>query len=141
MSFTLDERLTQGTVTIADWPLCQVLLKNEKNYPWVLLVPKRADIKEIYQLSQNDQQQLTVEIDKLSGIVQQQFTPDKLNVAAIGNMVPQLHIHIVGRFQTDPLWPASIWQPAYVPVKYTDEEFIRLYSTLQMKCQKQNGDS
>jgi diadenosine tetraphosphate (Ap4A) HIT family hydrolase len=129
--FELDPRLASSTIEIANWSLCKVLLKNEANFFWLLLVPKRANITEIYQLSQNDQQRLIIEISQLSEYVKNKFQVDKINVAAIGNQVEQLHIHVVGRNKTDPLWPQSIWQPGYQATPHTDIALQLLVEDLQ----------
>lgn len=118
MKFIIDPALTHNTIELADWPLCNVLFKNEKHFAWCVLVPRRPNITELYQLDTADQMQLMTEISRLSKIIQLYFQPDKLNIAAIGNKVPQLHIHIVGRFTHDPLWPESIWQASYKPEAY-----------------------
>lgn len=130
MTFTLDKRIAETTSEIAEWPLSKVLFKNDKNYPWFLLVPRRAEITEIFQLSVDDQSQLMREISQLSDFVQQHFSCQKINVAAIGNQVPQLHVHVVGRNKKDSLWPASIWQPAYVADEYSADELQTVLSGL-----------
>ncbi|MBX9704763.1 MAG: HIT domain-containing protein [Gammaproteobacteria bacterium] len=131
MTFILDPTLAKSSIEIAQWPLSTVLFKNEQSYAWFLLVPRRADTREIYQLDTADQQQLLAEITRLSLAVKQQFKPDKLNVAAIGNKIGQLHIHIVGRFIDDPLWPESIWQPGYQPKHYDADMLQTLIDQLQ----------
>jgi diadenosine tetraphosphate (Ap4A) HIT family hydrolase len=130
MNFILDPLLNQDSLALASWPLCQVLFKNEQQFAWFLLVPQRSQITEIYELSTADQMQLMTEISQLSRIVKDYFNPDKLNIAAIGNKVPQLHIHIVGRFVTDPLWPESIWQHAYQPKAYENEVLKKIETDL-----------
>lgn len=131
MTFILDPALANSSIEITQWPLSTVLFKNEKNYAWFLLVPRRADIREICQLSADDQQQLMAEITRLSLAIEQQFKPHKLNIAGIGNKVGQLHIHVVGRFTHDPLWPESIWQPGYQPEPYDAKVLQTLIEQLQ----------
>lgn len=131
MTFILDPALAKSSIEIVQWPLSTVLFKNEKNYAWFLLVPRRADIREIYQLEIADQQQLLTEIRRLSLAVEQQFKPHKLNVAGIGNKIGQLHIHVVGRFTHDPLWPESIWQPGYQAERYDAKALQTLIDELQ----------
>jgi len=110
--FVCDPRLLTHSVTLGHFPLCQVLLKNHADYAWCVLVPRVDNIQEIYQLSKTDQIQLMEEISVLSKIVKDVFQPNKLNVASLGNMVSQLHVHVVGRYCGDPLWPQAIWQDA-----------------------------
>ncbi len=123
--FSLALELQRDCIELADWPLCKVLLMNDSQYPWFILVPRVADVKEIIDLSEELQITLLQESGKLSKLLQQVFSPDKLNIAALGNMVPQLHVHHIARFTTDPAWPAPIWGklPA---VPYSDEQIEQL---------------
>ena len=107
--FKLHPQLEKDCIHIGDLPLCRVLLANDQQYPWFILVPMKNDIKEIIDLSEAEQQQLWQESAKFSHILKSVYAPDKLNVAALGNMVPQLHIHHVVRFTDDAAWPAPIW--------------------------------
>lgn len=123
--FSLAPELQRDCIELADWPLCKVLLMNDSQYPWFILVPRIAGVKEIIDLSEELQITLLQESGKLSKLLQQVFSPDKLNIAALGNMVPQLHVHHIARFTTDPAWPAPIWGklPA---VPYSDEQIEQL---------------
>jgi diadenosine tetraphosphate (Ap4A) HIT family hydrolase len=107
--FVLDQRLLQDTVSVGDFPLCRLLLSNDSHYPWFILVPRRADISEIFQLSETEQTQLWHETTVLSKKLQQLFDADKMNVAALGNVVKQLHMHVIVRRQNDAAWPAPVW--------------------------------
>ena len=107
--FQLHPVLQKDTVLIGEFSLSLVLISKDANYPWVILVPKRSEVKEIYQLSLADRQSLLEESCLLASALVEIFKPDKLNVATIGNMVPQLHCHVVGRFKNDPAWPGPIW--------------------------------
>lgn len=107
--FTLDPQLARDTLPIGDLPLCRLLLMNDATYPWFILVPRRADIREIYQLAAVDQQQLLAESSQLARLLAEQFFADKLNIAALGNLVPQLHVHHLVRYRTDPAWPKPVW--------------------------------
>lgn len=107
--FELHPQLDADTITIGDLPLCRVLLINDSQYPWLVLVPRRVDIQETYQLNEHDQQQLLNESSTLSSLIMKHFSGDKLNVAALGNVVPQLHIHHIVRFTNDPTWPKPVW--------------------------------
>ena len=108
-SFKLDTTLNKDCTILGHFDLCTLLLMNDANYPWCILVPQRADITEIYQLSDEDQQQLTRESSLLASTMNSLFQADKINIAALGNVVKQLHIHHVARYQDDLCWPAPIW--------------------------------
>jgi len=107
--FELHPQLALDTITIGDFPLCRLLLINDSNYPWFILVPRRSQIREIYELQESDQRQLLKESSQLSRVLVKIFQADKLNVAALGNMVPQLHIHHIVRYQDDQAWPKPVW--------------------------------
>lgn len=107
--FTLHPQLQTDTTFITELELCLVLLINDANYPWIVLVPKRADATEIYKLDPADQTQLLKESNIICNAMEIAFKPDKLNIAAIGNMVPQLHVHHIARFKKDIAWPAPVW--------------------------------
>jgi diadenosine tetraphosphate (Ap4A) HIT family hydrolase len=107
--FVLDQRLLQDTVPVGDFPLSRLLLSNDSQYPWFILVPRRADISEVFQLSEADQAQLWSETNFLSQTLQRLFNADKMNVAALGNVVSQLHMHVIVRHKTDVAWPAPVW--------------------------------
>ena len=125
--FTLHERLAADTVELVRWPLSLVLLMKARQWPWLILVPRRPAIREVYELPDADQQVLMAEIARASRRLAQLVRPDKINVAALGNQVAQLHIHIVARHKTDPGWPGSPWV-AGDPVPYAPgaaEEFLK----------------
>ena len=107
--FQLHERLLQDCVLIGRFSLCQLLMMNDSQFPWFILVPERPNIKEIYQLTVADRQLLSEESCLLAENMADLFKADKMNTAAIGNMVPQLHIHHIVRYQTDKAWPAPVW--------------------------------
>jgi diadenosine tetraphosphate (Ap4A) HIT family hydrolase len=119
MVFSLHPQLAKDCFVLGELSLCQVLLMNDARYPWFILVPKRADMSEIYQLTATDQQQLAMESSLIGKRVMDLFGGDKLNIATLGNIVPQLHIHHVVRYQADSAWPAPIWgrgeAVAYLP--------------------------
>ena len=108
-TFTLHQQLAKDTFVIGEWPLCRLLRMNDRGFPWLILVPRLANIREIIDLADNDQQRLMAEIAQASRALRQLLTPDKINVAALGNVVPQLHVHIIARFTSDPAWPRPIW--------------------------------
>ncbi len=105
----LHPQLAADCIVLGRFPLCHLLLMNDRNYPWFILVPDRADIREIYQLEATDRNQLLAESCLLSEFLMNEFNGDKLNVAALGNMVPQLHLHHVVRYAADPAWPTPVW--------------------------------
>ena len=107
--FTLHRQLEADTAFITDLPLSRALLINGSHYPWIVLVPRRANATEIYKLNHSDQTQLLSESAQICRVMEALFSPDKMNVAAIGNMVPQLHLHHVARFTSDIAWPAPVW--------------------------------
>ena len=107
--FTLNERLQADTRHVTDLDLCRVLLMNNALWPWLILVPMRKDAVEIHRLDEADQGTLMREIALASRVVERLFAPDKMNVGALGNMVPQLHVHVIGRTRGDPAWPGPVW--------------------------------
>jgi diadenosine tetraphosphate (Ap4A) HIT family hydrolase len=107
--FALDSRLQQDTLPIGDFPLCRLLLSNDANYPWFILVPRRDDISELFQLDVADQQQLWQETTALAELLKDLFDADKMNVATLGNVVSQLHMHVIVRKRDDAAWPAPVW--------------------------------
>ncbi|MEE1888457.1 HIT family protein [Pseudomonas carassii] len=119
--FTLDSRLQEDSLVLGDLPLCRLLLSKDANYPWFILVPRRADITEVFELDEADQQQLWVETTALAEVLKDAFAADKMNVAALGNVVSQLHMHVIVRRQGDAAWPAPVW--GKVPaIGYTQEQ-------------------
>jgi len=107
--FELHPQLDKDTHKIGQFALCEVLLMNDDRYPWLILVPRRQGIKEIYELPDADQLQLLKESSYVSAAMAALFSAHKMNVAALGNMVEQLHIHHVARFNTDASWPNPVW--------------------------------
>lgn len=113
-------QLKADCLVIGRFSLCWLLLMRDANYPWFILVPDREGVSEIYQLSRDDQSQLWSESSLLSEKLMSLFEGEKLNIAALGNVVPQLHIHHVVRFSHDAAWPAPVWGKAPA-VPYSDE--------------------
>lgn len=107
--FQLHQRLANDCVDLGSFALCRLLLMRDANYPWFILVPRRPEVTEIFQLSQKDQQQLLAESSYLGEFIMGYFNGDKLNVAALGNVVPQLHVHHIVRHHGDPAWPGPVW--------------------------------
>jgi diadenosine tetraphosphate (Ap4A) HIT family hydrolase len=108
----LHPQLAQDTVAVGDLALSRVLASKDAGYPWLIVVPRRAGVSEIIDLSAGDQAALTVELAQVAGALKQLTGCDKLNIAAIGNMVPQLHVHVVARRKGDAAWPKPVWGAA-----------------------------
>jgi diadenosine tetraphosphate (Ap4A) HIT family hydrolase len=107
--FELHPQLAADTVAIRDLVLCRLLLMNDRRFPWFILVPKRVNVTEIVDLEDEDRALLWREIDAVAHAAKAVFSPDKLNIAALGNVVPQLHVHIIARFRNDAIWPKVVW--------------------------------
>jgi diadenosine tetraphosphate (Ap4A) HIT family hydrolase len=107
--FELHPTLAKDASLVIELPLSHVLLMNNVRYPWVILVPAREGIREIHHLELDDQNMLFKEIVQASNIVETIFSPDKINVGALGNLVPQLHVHVIARFKDDVAWPDPVW--------------------------------
>lgn len=107
--FELNETLKKDCIVLGDFPLCKVLLMNNVSVPWFILVPKEEDASELIDLTDEHRLMLNFESDRVSHFLKEELAADKLNVAAIGNIVPQLHIHHVARYKNDPCWPAPVW--------------------------------
>ncbi|MDH1265814.1 HIT domain-containing protein [Pseudomonas sp. GD03944] len=124
--FALDYRLQQDTLVVGDFPLCRLLLMNDAQYPWFILVPRREEVSELFQLDAADQRLLWQETTQLAEILKDTFAADKMNVATLGNVVSQLHMHVIVRRRTDAAWPAPVWgkQPAQ-PYEPAAVEVIR----------------
>jgi diadenosine tetraphosphate (Ap4A) HIT family hydrolase len=107
--FSLNERLRKDTIRIGRMELSILLLMNDRALPWLILVPQREGVTEIDELSAGDRFLLIEEIAAVSAMVRKLYNPDKINVGALGNIVPQLHMHVIGRFRNDRAWPDPIW--------------------------------
>jgi len=107
--WVLDEKLAADSVFVVDWPLSQLRLVNDSRFPWLVLVPRVSNIEEIFQLSDEDQQQLLQESSQLATVLSASFRADKLNVAALGNVVRQLHVHHIVRYVDDCCYPSPVW--------------------------------
>ncbi len=107
--FTLHPILDNDTALVTNLSLCRVLQMNDARYPWLILVPQREDVREMHHLSPEDQSLLFKEMMQASNIIEALYTPDKINVGALGNLVPQLHIHVIARYKDDAAWPGPVW--------------------------------
>ena len=128
MSFKLDSRLDQDGIFVRDLKLSQLRIMNHQNFPWLILVSKKDDLIELTDLNDQEYMVLTQEIRTVSLMMQTLFKPDKLNIATIGNVVSQLHIHIIARYRDDKLFPKPVWGGAFIP--YEEETLTSLLSSL-----------
>lgn len=128
--FALDQRLQQDTLVIGDFPLCRLLLSNDSNYPWFILVPRINGISEVFQLDVADQQKLWEETTGLAQWLNDGLGADKMNIGALGNVVSQLHVHVIVRKRDDVAWPSPVWgkHPAR---PYTQEQVAALRARLR----------
>lgn len=134
--FNLDSRLQNDTLLVGDLPLSRVLLMNDSQFPWVILVPRVENLADVIDLPAVDQQQLWLESAWISEVLRNLYAPFKLNVAAIGNVVRQLHVHHIARFESDACWPQPVWgrQPAIAyPVEEAERRVISLRQALADK--------
>lgn len=129
MTFQLHPRLRQDSIEIGRFTLSRLLLINDSQYPWFVLVPERNEITEIYQLSEQDQSLLQKESSHLAKNLAEIYGADKMNIAAIGNVVPQLHIHHIVRYKKDIAWPAPVWGK-FDAVSYTEQELEKIRSEI-----------
>ncbi|WP_299014669.1 HIT domain-containing protein [uncultured Photobacterium sp.] len=109
MHFTLHPRLAADTTVLGDFPLCRVLLSKEALGPWLILVPRKENLTEIHLLPEEEQFQLMRESSAVATLLEKDYQADKINIGALGNLVPQLHVHHIARFETDIAWPGPIW--------------------------------
>jgi diadenosine tetraphosphate (Ap4A) HIT family hydrolase len=129
-TWQLDHRLADDTTPVLDLSLCEVRLMDDANHPWLVLVPKVSHAIEIIDLSSEQRDQLTREIDQAARALKTLFKPDKLNVAALGNQVAQLHIHVIARYHTDIAWPRPVWGAANAR-PYSPEELVTRVTALR----------
>lgn len=123
--FELHHRLEEDCLVVGDFPLSRLLLMNDGRYPWFILVPRRVGVTEIYQLEGEDQLQLLRESSYLGRFLMHSFNGDKLNIGALGNLVPQLHLHHIVRYHDDEAWPGAVWGQG-VAQPYSDAEVTML---------------
>jgi diadenosine tetraphosphate (Ap4A) HIT family hydrolase len=128
-SFVLNPQLEADTQLIMDLPLCRALLMNNALFPWVILVPRVSKAQQITDLYPEQQATLMREIDRTSRALLAQFKPTRINLGALGNMVPQLHVHVIARFETDSAWPKPVWGMGSKP--YTKSVIERTIHALQ----------
>lgn len=135
-AFELDPRLAADSHPLQALGLSELRLMDDANYPWLVLVPRMAGARELIDLEAGQRQELTAEIDLGLRLLRDVFRPHKLNVAALGNLVPQLHVHLIARFESDPAWPAPVWgRVAARP--YSPEALVERISMLQAAMPEQ----
>ena len=120
--FVCDPRLIQGSFHILNWPLCELRLKDHRDYPWLILIPRVQHAVELFDLSESHQSQLMQEMVYAAKTLKLHFGADKMNCGALGNIVTQLHVHVIARYQGDAAWPYSVWRPELTEVTYPPEE-------------------
>ena len=130
--WSLHPQLDRDTASLGDLPLSRVLVINDANYPWLLLVPRRPDLSEVIDLGEVAQAQLMTEVTRVARALREVTACHKLNIAALGNAVPQLHVHVIARFRHDPAWPKPVWG-AVPPRAYGREELHDFVTPLRRK--------
>src|SRR5678816_2054705 len=108
-AFALDQRLAADTHRVGDLALSRVLLFDDARFPWLVLVPRQSGLRDLIDLAHDDQHQLLDEINRCAHVLHALDRPDKLNIAALGNVVAQLHVHVIARFESDAAWPRPVW--------------------------------
>ena len=131
-TWSIHPQLEKDTINIGDLPLCRVLVIKDANYPWLLLVPRRPDLSEIIDLDEVEQGQLMTEINRVARGLKDVTQCDKLNIAALGNVVPQLHVHIIARRSSDAAWPRPVWG-AVPALDHDQQEVTAFISALRRK--------
>jgi diadenosine tetraphosphate (Ap4A) HIT family hydrolase len=131
-AWSLHSQLKKDTIDIGDLPLCRVLVIKDGHFPWLLLVPRRNEIVEIIDLDEVEQAQLMTEISRVARALKEVTKCDKLNIAALGNLVPQLHVHVIARRSSDVAWPRPVWG-VMPPLAHDAEEVQNFISALRRK--------
>src|SRR5499433_1478864 len=130
--WSLHPQLARDTIPLGDLPLSRVLIVNDANWPWLLLVPRRTGVSEIIELDEVEQAQLMTEIARTARALKAVTQCDKLNIAALGNVVPQLHVHVIARRVGDAAWPRPVWG-VVPPLPHDAEEVQNFISALRRK--------
>jgi diadenosine tetraphosphate (Ap4A) HIT family hydrolase len=129
--FSLDPRLETSSSFVCDLDLCQIRLSHNAAFPWILLIPRRENLFELTDLSDNEQHSLMQEIILASQVMRDCFQPDKLNIATLGNVVPQMHIHVIARYKKDPAWPNPVWNSG-IDSSYEQREYLALIQKINI---------
>ena len=127
--FVLDTKLRGDSIELTRLPLCLVRLMNDRRFPWILLVPAKPNLSEIVDLGVADRASLIEEIALVSTVMRDLYRPTKLNVGALGNVVAQLHLHVIARFASDDVWPGPVW--GTTPERYRPDEIERKIAPLR----------
>ncbi|MDH5393093.1 MAG: HIT domain-containing protein [Gammaproteobacteria bacterium] len=127
--FALNKQLEEDCIELGQFELCKLLLMNDSSYPWFILVPEREGMTELYELNDEDQLLLLKESNYLAQILKHYFHADKINIAALGNVVPQLHIHHIARYTEDRSWPAPVWGK-HDALPYTEEQLDKIFDVI-----------
>ena len=136
--FVLNSRLAADTFLVCDLKISRLLLMNDANYFWFILVPRKADLVELTDLSFEEQIEVLREINLVAKILKTDFAAEKLNIAALGNVVKQLHIHVIGRFENDAAFPKPVWGAS--PAKaYEEKAALELINKVKLKITNSNG--
>jgi len=131
MTFTLHPQLTADTLPIGELSICRLLLMNNKQFPWLILVPKRVGLREVFDLSPEDYSLVMQEVRSIAEPFAHHTKADKINIAMLGNMVPQLHIHIIARFTSDAAWPNPVWNSGVAATTYRESELSEKLAQLR----------
>ncbi|MCU7372920.1 HIT domain-containing protein [Tahibacter amnicola] len=129
-AFVLDPRLANDSHVVGELALSRVLLMNDMRFPWLILVPRRPGLRELTELSREEQRQLLDEVNQAAHVLHAIAKPDKMNIAALGNVVPQLHLHVIARYVGDAAWPRPVWGVG-VADPYTAAESSRVLGLLR----------
>jgi diadenosine tetraphosphate (Ap4A) HIT family hydrolase len=130
MTFKLDSRLAADTIHVTSLPICELLIMNDARYPWAILVPRINDARELHKLNAADGAAVWLEVMAIAQSVSTWSGVEKINIGALGNIVSQLHVHIVGRSASDPAWPGPVW--GHSPrVAYRDDEASEFIAFLE----------
>lgn len=140
-NFKIHNRLKDDTFVVADWPISRVLLMNDVNFPWLILVPRRGGLRDLHDVAREDEVAFLGEINCAARALQKMTSAQKMNIGALGNMVPQLHVHVIARFESDCAWPDPVWgkHPA---VRYEDtaaEKWIERFLTVAREVDGYKG--
>ncbi|MEH6444977.1 MAG: HIT domain-containing protein [Oceanospirillaceae bacterium] len=138
LGFELDAQLANDSIFLGEMPLCRLLLINDRQFPWFVLVPRRENVSEMYHLSLEDRAQMMVESCDLSAALADGFNATKMNVAALGNVVKQLHVHHVVRYEADIAWPAPIWGKQSA-IAYESSEIVAIRERVALLLEAKLG--
>ena len=120
IKFNLHPQLAESTLGLGPLPLSEARINNDSRFPWIILIPRGKDLVGLHDLATDNLQAMMLEIRDMSRLLVETYSPDRINVGALGNIVPQLHVHVIARFEADPVWPGPVWG-AGSPVPYDEE--------------------